>query len=110
MKRSNLVLFLLALGMSGSVFSNVLPVEPLSKGFFATRPTMTFLSEASNAEMTLVVVMGYPGNFGLKPGDSEIGLTWSYLTVHRPFKEFLLARVPTTLNASIALSSSTQIS
>jgi hypothetical protein len=87
MKSSNLVLFLLAIGISGSVSSNVLPVEPLSKGFFGTRPTMTFLSEATNAEVTLVVVMGYPGHFGLKPGDSEIKNQTARMLLALPYRQ-----------------------
>jgi len=93
MKSLNLVLFLLAFGMSSSALSNVLPVEPLSKGLFGTRPTMTFLSEASNAEVTLVVVMGYPGHTGLKPGDIEIKNQTARMLLALPYRQRIKANV-----------------
>lgn len=53
-------------------FSQVIPVEPLTKGFFGTQQTMTMLYERNDAELTVVVVMGHPGHFGLKTGDTFV--------------------------------------
>lgn len=73
MKRLYRCLFVLfAFGASTAAFPQVIPVEPLSKGLFGSRPTMTWLWEASEPEVTLVGVMGYPGHFGMKAGDTEI--------------------------------------
>lgn len=93
MKSSNLILFLLAIGISGSVSSTVLPVEPLSRGLLGSRPTMTFLSEASKAEVTLVVVMGYPGHFGLKLGDSEVRNQTARMLLAIPYRQRVKANV-----------------
>jgi hypothetical protein len=93
MKRSNLVLFLLALGLSGSVTSEVLPVEPTSRSLIGARPTMTFLTEATNAEVTLVVVMGYPGHFGLKTGDSEVRNQTARMLLAIPYRQRVKANV-----------------
>ena len=54
---------------SVQVFAEVIPVEPLTKGLFGTQQTMTMLYERSDAELTIVAVMGHPGHFGLKIGD-----------------------------------------
>lgn len=93
MKRSIFVLCLLALGISGSVSSEVLPVEPMSKSLIGTRPTMTFLSEATNAEVTLVLVMGYPGHFGLKTGDSEVRNQTARMLLAIPYRPRVKANV-----------------
>lgn len=63
------IALLLGLLISAPTISEVIPVEPFSKGFFGTYQTMTFLEKQDKAELTVVVIMGYPGNFGLKPGD-----------------------------------------
>ena len=93
MKRSNLVLFLLALGLSGSVTSEVLPVESTSRSLIGARPTMTFLTEATNAEVTLVVVMGYPGHFGLRTGDSEVRNQTARMLLAIPYRQRVKANV-----------------
>jgi hypothetical protein len=60
---------------SKASFSQVIPVEPLKKGFFGSQSTMTMLHERSEAETTIVVVMGYPGSFGLRAGDFSVSNT-----------------------------------
>jgi len=59
----------LCISFSTPAFSQVIPVEPLTKGLFRTQQTMTILYERGDAELTIVTVMGYPGHFGLKIGD-----------------------------------------
>lgn len=59
----------LSVSFSTPAFSQVVPVEPLTKGLFGTQQTMTMLYERSDAELTIVAVMGHPGHFGLKVGD-----------------------------------------
>jgi hypothetical protein len=61
--------FYLILSISSPAFSQVIPVEPLTKGFFITQQTMTMLHERRDAELTVIVVMGHPGHFDLKVGD-----------------------------------------
>jgi hypothetical protein len=61
--------FYLALLISTPTLSQVIPVDPLTKGFFITQQTMTMLHEIRGAELTVIVVMGHPGHFGLKTGD-----------------------------------------
>ena len=58
------IALLLGLLFSAPAISEVIPVEPFSKGFFGTYQTMTFLEKQDKAELTVVVIMGYPGNFG----------------------------------------------
>lgn len=53
-------------------FSQVIPVEPLTRGFFGAQQTMTMLHEQNDAELIVVVVMGYPGSFGLRAGDQLV--------------------------------------
>lgn len=70
-----------------SAFSQVIPVEFLSAGFFGARQTMTMLHERSDAALTVVVVMGHPGSFGLKVGDSFVKNTTARMMrelVYRP--------------------------
>lgn len=64
----------LALSVSFSipVAAQVIPVEPLTRGLFGTQQTMTMLYERSDAELTIVSVMGHPGHFGLKAGDQFV--------------------------------------
>lgn len=52
--------------------AQVIPVEPLTRGLFGTQQTMTMLYERSDAELTIVAVMGHPGHFGLKFGDTFV--------------------------------------
>jgi hypothetical protein len=72
---------------ASSAFSQVIPVEFLSAGFFGARQTMTMLHESSDAALTVVVVMGHPGSFGLKAGDSFVKNTTARMMrdlVYRP--------------------------
>ena len=64
-----IIALLLGLLIQYPVIAEVIPVEPLTKGFFGTYQTMTFLEKRDDAELTVVVVMGYPGHFGIRPGD-----------------------------------------
>lgn len=59
----------LTLFLNTSAFSQVIAVDPLSRGLFVTHQTMTMLYERADADVTLVLVMGHPGHFGLKVGD-----------------------------------------
>ncbi len=59
----------LSMAMAAAAWSQVIPVEPPTKGLFRTQQTMTMLHERSDAELTIVVVMGHPGHFGLQMGD-----------------------------------------
>jgi hypothetical protein len=59
----------LILSISIPAFSQVIPVDPLTKGFFITQQTMTMLHERRDAELTVIVIMGHPGHFDLKVGD-----------------------------------------
>ena len=59
----------IAISLNASAFSQVIAVDPLSRGLFVTHQTMTMLYERADAEVTLVLVMGHPGHFGLKVGD-----------------------------------------
>lgn len=61
--------FYLALLISTPALSQVIAVEPLTKGFFITQQTMTMPYERHDAELTVIVVMGHPGHFDLKVGD-----------------------------------------
>jgi len=67
--------------------SQVIPVEFLSAGFLGARQTMTMLHERSDAALTVVVVMGHPGSFDLKAGDSFVRNTTARMMrdlVYRP--------------------------
>lgn len=73
MKSAKFSLFILALTASFSVFAQeVIPVEPSTKSFFASSPTMTMLYARPDAEATIVVVLGGDGHTNLKPGDAFI--------------------------------------
>lgn len=50
----------------------VIPIEPPTRGFFGSQPTMTMPYQRSDAELTIVVIMGHPGRFGLKVGDFSV--------------------------------------
>jgi hypothetical protein len=69
MKYLKYLFLALSVSYSVQVFAQVIPVEPLTKGLFGTQQTMTMLYERSDAELTIVAVMGHPGHFGLKVGD-----------------------------------------
>lgn len=60
------------ISFSSLAFSQVIPVEFLSAGLFGSRKTMAMLHERSDAALTVVVVMGFPGSFDLKTGDSFV--------------------------------------
>jgi hypothetical protein len=64
--------FYLALSITAPALSQVIPVEPLTKGFFVTQQTMTMLHERRDAELIVIVIMGYPGHFDLKIEDSYV--------------------------------------
>lgn len=76
MKNISYLVFAFAISVSSSAFSQVIPVEPLTKGMFGTQQTMTFPYERSDADLTIVVVPGYPGSVNLKIGDKVVrGIT-----------------------------------
>jgi len=64
--------FYIALSITTPSLSQVIPVEPLTKGFFVTQQTMTMLYERNDPALTVIVVMGHPGHFDLKIGDNFV--------------------------------------
>jgi hypothetical protein len=72
MNFSKYLIFCFAIFFTSKTFCQVIEVEPLSKGLFGTTNTMTMLYESNNAEITLIVILGYPGKVGLKAGDVGI--------------------------------------
>lgn len=72
MKNISYLAFAFAISVSSSAFSQVIPVEPLTKGFFGTQQTMTMLHKRNESDIVLVAVMGHPGHFGLRVGDSFV--------------------------------------
>ena len=69
MNRVKYVVGFILLALSNQVFPQSIAVEPLSRGFFGSTPTFTMPYETSDAKLTIVVIMGYPGSFGVKAGD-----------------------------------------
>lgn len=61
--------FYFALSLTAPALSQVIPIEPLTKGFFTTQQTMTMLHEGRDAELIVIVIMGHPGHFNLRAGD-----------------------------------------
>ena len=74
-------------------FSQVIPVEFLSAGFYGARQTMTMLHERTDATLTVVVVMGHPGSFGLKAGDSFVKNTTARMMRDLTFRSKIKAHV-----------------
>ncbi len=50
----------------------VIPVESAAPGIFSSRTTMTMLWEVPDADLTLVLLPGYPGRLGIRPGDVAV--------------------------------------
>lgn len=69
MKLLALLISCLALAGPGTALSQVFPVPPTTPGLFGSRDTLTLLHPRKDADITIVVVMGHPGHFGLKMGD-----------------------------------------
>jgi len=69
MARLKCLCFYLMLWVTAPAFSQVIPIEPLTKGFFTTQQTMTMLHEGRDAELIVIVIMGHPGHFNLRAGD-----------------------------------------
>lgn len=72
MKLFKHLVFCFAFFLTSKAFCQVIQVEPITKGLFGTINTMTMLYESTNAEITIVVILGYPGKVSLKVGDVGI--------------------------------------
>lgn len=83
----------LALSLNTSAFSQVIAVDPLSRGLFGTQQTMTMLYERADADVTLIVVMGHPGHFGLKVGDFSVKNTTARMMRDLTYSSKLKANV-----------------
>ncbi len=105
----------LATLFSVPAMAEVIPVEPIKRGIFGTPQTMTMLYEWKDAELTILVVMGHPGHFGLKVGDPFVKNKTAHLMRGLTYRTKIKANVvildsPYPLNGISARSSSAHIS
>ena len=64
-------LFAMILASAITAHAEVIPIEPIEKGFFSSQPSLSMYWQGKNAKAVLLFIPGGEGYIGLKPGQTD---------------------------------------